>query len=168
MHVALLVRHPGGYLASMRRLGWGSFHDPAARADTFRTLCGDQWRAYLERFEHASAFERELIFWIIANDTPMQEVQDAGRFMLICYEDLCFRTHRTMESLCDFAGIEYGESMRRMVANTQATHTGGERSIWRDPMRVVEQWKSELSAGEQAMIRRYLRNARIGQLWPAG
>ena len=71
INLVLIVRHPGGYLNSwltgQRDHGWEGFGTKERLSNTLLPFACPQHQKYTDLFEIGTDFERELIYWIVAN-----------------------------------------------------------------------------------------------------
>lgn len=168
LRIVLLVRHPGGYVNSWltgSQRGFGSRERlfpvvlPFPRAEQER---------YAEAFEHGSDLERELVYWIVANETPLLELAGSGRFRVVVYEELCRRPAEVMDELLAWLGLPFDEGIRRFIDASTSRHSDGYYDVFKDPAKVAEKWRDELSAEQVATVGHYLQGCELSALWPGG
>lgn len=169
VRVVLIVRHPGGYLSSWKegaaKHGWRGFGAVERLSPTVLPFPFPDHEKYREAFERGSDFERELIYWIVANETPIRQLEgDAGTHVVV-YEDLCADPVGVTRELFGFAGIEMTPSVEGFVDASTQRSTDGFHSVFKDPMDSAMKWKRTLDDDEQATVRRYLQESRLAGLW---
>ena len=139
----LIIRHPGGYLSSWirgaRDHGWAGFGDKSRLNGTLLPFPRVEHEKYAHAYHHASPFERELIYWIIANKTPLLELAESS--------------------------IPLGESTKRFIEASTSIHQDGFYSVFKDPSRVAEQWREELSSVQIETVDSYLAGSFLSKFW---
>ncbi len=165
----LIIRHPGGYLSSWLRgardHGWAGFGDKSRLNGTLLPFPRAEHEKYAPAYHHGSRFERELIYWIIVNETPLLELAESSALKVVVYEELCSDTEGVLRRVYEHCGIPLGESTKRFIEASTSKHQDGFYSVFKDPSRVAEQWREVLSSEQIETVDSYLAGSFLSKLW---
>lgn len=167
--LVLIVRHPGGYLNSMftaaRKHGWANVGTKERLSDTVLPFPCPEHLKYAGAFENGSDFERELIYWIVANETPILELAESSTFKIVVYEELCARPADVAEDVFRFVGIPFDGSTRQFLRDSTTEERPGFHGVFKNPTRAARKWREELSDEQLTVVDQYLARCSLGRLW---
>lgn len=170
--IILIIRHPGGYLNSVFR---GARDHGLRNIGTRNRLEGvvlpfrhREHQKYADVVKNGSESERELIYWIVANEVPILELADLPVLKLVVYEDLCARPIEVAREVLDFAGIPFGDGTARFLRDSTERDDSGYYAVYKDPARAAVKWRDELSENEISSVERYLHHSTLRSLWKGG
>lgn len=167
--LVLIVRHPGGYLNSIfkgaRQHGWADVGKKERLSDTVLPFPRPEHLKYAGAFENGSDFERELIYWIVANETPILELAGSSTFKIVVYEELCARPADVAEDVFRFIGIPLNGSTRQFLRDSTTEERPGFYDVFKNPTRVARKWRDELSDEQLTVVDQYLERCSLGRLW---
>lgn len=167
--IILLVRHPGGYVNSIfrgaRDHGWTDAGKKHRLAGTVLPFPRIEHLQYADAIENGSDFERELIYWIVANEAPILALGDSPSLKLVVYEELCARPLDVAAELFGFAGIRFGESTRRFLQESTAREQPGYYTVYKNPTRSANKWLHDLSGHQISVVDEYLQRCSLKTLW---
>jgi len=169
MRIVLILRHPGGYVSSWLRgakhEGWSGFGARERLDDTIWPFPCPEHAVHAAAYQHGSDLERELIYWIVANETPLRALAGSPRLKVIVYEDLCAEPERHLRDLYDFCGLAFCETTRRFVAASTAEDDDAYHGVFKNPARVASRWREELAADQIETVERYLGSSMLADFW---
>jgi Sulfotransferase family len=167
----LIIRHPGGYLNSWlngkRDHGWSKFGKKGRLNQAIIPLARPEHEKYLDSYENGTDFERELIYWIIANETPLLQLGEKSGLMTVVYEDLCENPQKIMSQVYEHCEIPFLTSTQEFIEQTTSRQEDGFHSVFKDPRVAAEKWRSELSQEQIEIVERYLAGSILAPLWQA-
>ncbi|MGB2985225.1 MAG: sulfotransferase [Phycisphaerae bacterium] len=165
----LIVRHAGGYLSSVfrgaRHHGWVDAGKKERLGTTMLPFPRRDQERYRDAFENGSDFERELIYWVVANETPILELDGSPRFKLVSYEELCRRPLETAQALFDFAEIPFTRSSEQFIRESTTQERPGYYDVYKNPARSANRWRNELDSQQRALVARYVDESSLKFLW---
>lgn len=168
--IILIIRHPGGYLNSVFRgarcHGWGNIGKRARLDESVLPFRLPEHRKYADIVENGSDFERELIYWIVTNETPILELGDSPVLKVVAYEDMCRRPQAVVEEILSFLQISHSQRTARFLAETTAEDHAAYYSIYKNPLRSAYNWRAELNREHIAVIGRFMQHCLLNSLWP--
>jgi hypothetical protein len=167
--LVLIIRHPGGYLSSSLRVhpkgdvdGFGR----RSRLDgTLLPFPRPEFERYAEAYANGTDFERELIYWIVANETPLIALANSPALKVVVYEELCAEPERVLREVYEHCRIPFGESTLRFLRASTSEHQSDDYGVFKDPKRVAWQWREEIDARQREMIESHLAGTRLAQFW---
>jgi hypothetical protein len=167
--IVLLIRHPGGYLGSWLRArneqGWTGFGERQRLDSTVLPFSRPEHQTYLEAYEQGSPFERELIYWIVANEIPLLELRRSPVFKVVVYEELCAEPERVLREVYEHSGIPFGEQTLRFVKASTSKQKEGFHDVFKDPKFVANRWHDELTTEQIETVERYLAATSLAGMW---
>lgn len=169
IRLVLILRHPGGYLASWlrgaRSEGWRGFGDRARLDPTVLPLRRPEHARWRERYERGSAFERELVYWIVANETPLLELRNDPALATVVYERLCETPRPVVERVYAHCGLEPAASTWRFLEASTARHDEGYHAVFKDSLRVAGAWRERLTPEQMSQVEDWLGETSLAPLW---
>lgn len=158
-HVAHVLRHPGGYLAS-----WSARYlmsrDRAAVASANRArlqvvaALDSRWARHFAQTGDMSAEEAELWYWAYCTDTVRRAGATSARYTCVRYEDLLTDVRGTTRALFERIGLPWGEAVEQRVRAT-ATH----------PPEYAVAWRNYLGVAQRALVERVLERSDLADVW---
>ena len=110
------------------------FNIKNAPDNLWRFLVTPGWRSLAgKRLEEVCATQ-----WAVSNETALDdlvEIGDASRVLRLTYEQMIEAPKKTIETICDFAAIDFDESLQRRTDGalplSVSTNTRPERDKWK-------------------------------------
>jgi hypothetical protein len=100
--------------------------------------------------------ERLAWTWVIENEKAMTDTAGAANVCRLRYEDVCARPIEAIADAFEFAGLPMHDQVREFVRDSTRTDHEAYYSVFKDPQRSAEKWRTEL---DPAVIDRVLRIA---------
>lgn len=169
-----LMRHPGGYVASILR------GEAARRFDSLKPSAEDLWLLRLlldtptgkahgldpNQIEQLTPEERLTWVWVLMQEHILADVADSERVLTVRYEDVCAEPLAMTRRMFDFTGLGWQSQTEEFVrASTEAANTGY-YSVYKDPQGSAQRWRSELAPPVIERIQRILRKSSLSQFYP--
>ena len=167
LRLVLIVRHPGGYLASWLR-GRSDRWVPGQRSRLDPTLLPiprPEHAHLLDQYERGTDFDRELIYWLIANETPLLQLGGAGVLHTVVYEDLCADPERVAREVFAQCDLDFTPSVADFLQESTSRHDSNYHAVFKDPARTAWAWRDELSVEQRARVDEVLRGSTLSALW---
>ena len=161
MQVVVMIRHPGAYAASLRRLNWT--HDfshfleqPGLVDDLVPEL-----RADIEEFARRppDVVDQAALLWEVVYTVVDRYRAAHPDWIYVRHEDLSTSPAAGFESMCGRLGIEYSTGVARFVAETTSASNPAEagegvvHALHRHSAASVRTWHERLTAEEIARVR---------------
>jgi hypothetical protein len=172
--IVLLLRHPGGQVASALKAianekidgqppateDWGIYEDLAA------TEQGRRHGLTLTDFRALDPVERLAWRWSISNDKALADLEGQSNVQVALYEDLCKAPVPVARSLFAFAGLDWHPSVERFALNSSSAGnaTTYDRVI-RDSAKTASAWHRSLKPEQIRLIDQVMRRSRAGQYY---
>lgn len=171
IRIVLIVRHPGGYLSSWMRgsrsEGWRGFGDRGRLDPTVLPLRRREHARWLDRYEKGTPFERELIYWIVANETPLLELGRDEGVTTVVYEDLCEAPASVVARVYEACDLEMGAQTRGFVEASTSRHDERFHAVFKDPRKAASEWRERLAEAEVERVEGWLAETSLAPLWEA-
>ncbi|MFN0241274.1 MAG: sulfotransferase [Planctomycetota bacterium] len=158
-HVAHVIRHPGGYLAS-----WSARYlmprDRAAITCANRTrlrvvaALDPLWAPHFAHTGDMSAEEAELWYWAYCTDTVRRAGATSARYTCVRYEDLLADVRGTTRGLFERIGLPWSAAVEQRVRAT-TTH----------PPEYAIAWRKYLGVAQRALVARVLERSGLADVW---
>lgn len=169
--IVFIIRHPGGYLSSIfrgaRDHNWRNIGKKERLVGTVLPFRRPEYERYAQTIESGSDFERELIYWIVANETPILELRDSPAFKLVVYEELCSRPVEVTQDIFRFLDLPFGQPTRHFLVSSTACEDPRYYAVYKNPMRTAYRWCEELDNHQRSTIEGYLGRSVLNTLWNA-
>jgi len=160
MSVVVTIRHPAGFVSSVRRLGWE--HD-------FSTFAGDERLARFEpelRSVPDDPLDRAALLWRILYSLVERYRDEHPDWILVRHEDASRAPLPTFEHLYGVLGLELTPRARRKIESHSSSRNPVEAShrhaVRLDSAAAVDRWRSRLSPAEIGRVREATRD-----VWPS-
>ncbi len=151
--VLFTIRHPGAFLASLRRVEW----DAAEWLDDLVEQ-GSCWRD--ERAMATTQAMQAGLLWLVVNRHALETNRRfPNSAVLLFHENFCADPHGEMARVTRALGIAYSDTMRGAVTRA----TGGDvvippagtvSHLVRNAAAMVGEWRDRVSADDEAELRR--------------
>jgi len=153
----ILIRHPGAFLVSLRRMSWQSSVDWLSDKEEFIRMHAP----YLAEIEAGSSFAyRAGLFWKALYSFAMRVAKDyPAAVHLIRHEDLSLSPHIHLPSVLNHLGIDdishsLKYAKRSTTGNTVLPPAGQLHEFERDAKSLVTAWQREITEDECDDLRR--------------
>lgn len=121
--------------------------------------------------------ERMAWIWVLMNEKAEDETQDPKRCTSVRYEDVCSDPVNAVKALFSFSGLTWDEQTSNFIkASTLGSQPGkldkltqdSRRyySIFRDPIRSADRWKTEMKSEDIDRVYSVLRQSDLVRLYP--
>lgn len=148
-----LLRHPCGYVASVRRgeqarrfAGEASAMDNLWLLKMLRATTGGESRVpNLDHLEQGTPEERLAWIWVLVQEKILADVAGSARVMTVRYEDVCADPLGMTRRMFEFVGLDRQPQTEAFI---QASTHGADRgyySLFKNPQASAERWRSELA-----------------------
>jgi len=172
--IVLLLRHPGGQVASALKAiasdkidgqppateDWGIYEDLA------ETDLGRRQGLTLTDFKAFDPVERLAWRWAISNDKALEDLDGRQNVQVVLYEDLCRSPVAVSKSLFAFAGLDWHPAVESFV---QRSSTANESETYdrviRDSAKTASAWRRKLEPGKIELIDKVLERSRAGKYY---
>jgi len=161
MQVVVMLRHPGAYAASMRRLNWthdfSHFLDQPGLVDDLVP----ELRADIEEFARRppDVVDQAALLWDVVYTVVDRYRATYPDWIYVRHEDLSTSPAAGFESMCSRLGIEYSAGVARFVAETTSASNPAEagegvvHALHRHSAASVRTWHERLTVEEIARVR---------------
>jgi hypothetical protein len=158
-HVVHIVRHPGGYLNSLRKRMWSELDTAKVVQDNrdrlARVAASDPvWADQFGDLEALSAVEAELWYWRYAGETIHQAGEGNPRYHLVAYEELTRNPVGLSRALFRACGLDWDEAVEQAIER-----------ISEGSQAIAAAWREQLSGAEVRLIEQILRESPLRDLW---
>ncbi|MDX1650570.1 MAG: sulfotransferase [Myxococcota bacterium] len=169
LRVVLIVRHPGGYLSSwlrgVAREGWRGFGNRDRLDPVVLPLRRPEHEALRPLYEKGTPFERELVYWIVANETPLLELAEDPDCRTVVYERLCEDPQGELAAVYRHCGLEPGAATRGFVEASTSRHDDAYHAVFKDPSHVAWAWRRHLDDAQVRTVESALARTSLAPLW---
>ena len=160
----LLIRHPCGYISSMMRgdkMGVMTPAPPLGRllyTRSARRLGADD-----AKLAYADDIDKLAWTWLLTNAEAYPVIQTAGGFTIV-YEDLASDALEGSKRLFNQMGLSWAPETEAFLRKS-AESEGGYYSVFRNPAKAVNRWRTELGDGTIARVRAIVARDPVGQIF---
>jgi len=179
-----ITRHPCGSISStLRGEAQRKFVAAVTTSEDFGIM-----RIFLEAagrsrglsIDHMRQFhpvERMAWIWVLMNEKAADDTQEIERCMSVRYEDVCRDPINKVRELFSFSGLNWNAQTSGFIkASTLGVEparfdqlTQDSRryySVFKDPIRAADKWKSEMKTEDIERVYRVLRQSDLIRLYP--
>jgi len=161
MQVVVMIRHPGAYAASLRRLNWthdfSHFLDQPGLVDDLVPGL----RADIEQYARRppDVVDQAALLWEVIYTVVDRYRTAHPEWIYVRHEDLSTSPTAGFESMCGRLGIEYSAGVARFVTDTTSASNPAEagegvvHALRRHSAASVRTWHERLTADEVARVR---------------
>ncbi|TQE99017.1 MAG: sulfotransferase [Spiribacter salinus] len=168
----LLLRNPYGFIASMLRgKSQGLFSDSGSIGEDLKLLGllveadEEGHDITLEALGDATPAQRLAWQWVLSNDKALRDTEACDNVAAIRYEDVCADPLGATERLFAACDLPLTEQTRRFIRSSTGGHRDRYYSVYKDPLKAANAWRSELSSDVVDSIRPILARSRAGSLY---
>lgn len=169
----LIIRHPCGYVASvLRGEAKGKFASSTPSDQDFGVYAKmmeiPQARSHgltLDGIRRMQPVERLAWRWVLFNEKAMNDVAGLSNCSSVSYEDLCRDPITQAGKLFAFSGLKWNEQTETFIRQSTASNNASYYSIFKDPQKSANQWKTDLTAGDIERVLAVIRDTAPGRLY---
>jgi hypothetical protein len=161
IHTIVMTRHPAAFVASMKRLGWGS--RPEVWALQQKLLMRDYLGPFEDEIRSFQSGEHDVIdrasmAWKLHHHVINLYQQSHKEWTYLRHEDISREPVSTFETLFAGVGVPFTPDIRQMIeehCNTSnpSSATAQEKPIKLNSKATISNWKSQLTSEEIERIR---------------
>lgn len=166
IHTIVMSRHPAAFVASMKRLGWGS------RPEWWALQQKYLMRDYLGPFENEikalaigehNVIERASLAWKLHYHVIKAYQQNHDDWIFLRHEDISRDPINSFEKLYAGAGIPFTADIRKSIevycdASNPSKATAQEKPIKLNSKATISNWKNQLTPAEIDFIREHVED----------
>ncbi len=165
-----ILRHPCGYVASVRRgEATGQFGGAVPDSEDYgyfdlllRTEVAAPYGLDRAALARLSPVERLAWRWVLVNTKAWGELQGDPRYRLVEYEALCRAPSAEFRPLFEFAGLVWQPATERFLAESTQGEDTGYYSVIRNAEAAADAWRTELDARDQKAVMVIVRRCPLG------
>jgi hypothetical protein len=172
--IILLLRHPGGQVASALKAiasdkidgqppateDWGIYQDLA------QTDLGRRHGLTLADFKAFDPVERLAWRWAISNDKALEDLDGRRNVQVVLYEDLCRSPVTVSRSVFAFAGLDWHPAAERFVQRSSTANKAETYDrVIRDSVKTAAAWRRKLEPHKIGLIDTVLGRSRAGKYY---
>ena len=180
-----IIRHPCGYIASVLRGEAQHKFVASVRASEDYGIMQALITATSARdrgltLDHMRRFhpvERMAWIWVLLNEKAEDDTQADSRCTSVRYEDVCRDPLNQVKQLFSFLGLNWSPQTADFIrASTLGTRPAGLNritqdsrryySVFRNPLKAAEKWKSEMKPDDIARVFRVVSQSDLIRLYP--
>ena len=120
---------------------------------------------YEDLYKFGEPTDRELVYWIVANETAVLDLVNNPSVSVVVYEELCRDPVTQVRKICSFLGIEYGEAIETFIKDSRAGHSDNFYGYLKDPSRVARKWIDELDQTLVVKVNDMLSGSMLAKYW---
>jgi hypothetical protein len=161
MQVVVMLRHPGAFAASLKRLDWRfNFREFLAQPALMRDHLAP-YRAEIEAFaaHQPPIVDQAGLLWRCVYGTAARLRNVHPEWQFVRHEDLSLRPREELDPICGRLGIPFDDAITARIAETTAAANptdapqGRAHQLRRNSAANVDAWRSRLDADEVARLR---------------
>ena len=180
-----ILRHPCGYISSvLRGQAQQKFVASTPTSEDYGLMhilleaAGPQRRGLtIDHMRQFHPIERMAWMWVLMNEKAAADTAHDGRCRMIRYEDFCRFPEQSAKELFSFFGLPWSRQTEQFIkASTLASPGLGLNriarseqryySVFRNPLRAANKWKSELKSEDIARVYGVLRQSDFIKAYP--
>jgi Sulfotransferase family len=170
----LVLRHPCGHLASLfRSVELGKVAPGKSAFEDFGIvklmLCTDQARKYgltMSQFRVMTPAQRLAWRWVVMNEKAIDDTSELANCRVVRYEDVCTDPLGAAKELLRFGVLSWTGQTEQFVQASTSADNSRYYSIFKNPIRAANRWRSELSGATVAQIIGVLRSTAMNRYYP--
>lgn len=167
MHI---VRHPCGYIASVKRGAqehrFGSEVPASEDYGLFEllleTAVAKRHGLEIEALRQMSDVERLAWRWLIFNESAFNACSVSEQYRLVNYEAVCADPVSHYRALFDFAGLAWSTQTEKFLGHTISSDDSAYYSVVRNPLDAANAWKRQLSECEIGQVEAVVTKSDVG------
>jgi len=158
--IVILIRHPGGYVNSRKRLGWKhNFHDFLAQPELMRDYLAPYEKELRDFAENEYDLIEQLSFlWKILFGTAARLLEKHPEWLLVRYDDLAFNPEQGFKQLFEQLGLDFSPTVEKTIkqhskpSNPAAVPLRDWKLLKRNSQAAATLWQKQLTADEIGRI----------------
>jgi sulfotransferase family protein len=182
----VIIRHPCGVIASIKRSGLPGVHfrsDPSEDYGLFELMArsgpGRRHQITVENLRTMLPIERLAWRWVLLYEKVIEDTEGVEGVSLVRYEDICLDTKRSIRKMFEFCGLSWSSQTEEFIErSTKVKEVRGWNpmrmlearpgyfSIFRDPVDSATKWRSQLSPEEVERIYGVLGRSDLLRFYP--
>jgi hypothetical protein len=160
----LLLRHPCAFVSSMQRGIDARYMNPLpAFGRLLLTRAARQHRVTEALIERSRDVERLAWLWVLANSEAWTAIGAVGG-LLLNLDQIAANPEVEVASIFSYCSLKWSAATSRFIEWSRLRN-GGYFSVRRDPERVLDGWRSQLSASIVRAIRDIVSRSPLGRLY---
>lgn len=168
----LILRHPCGFVASVLRGESGhrfsgdtaSHEDYAVYIELLKTPQAQAHQLTLEGLKSMHPVERLAWRWVLFNEKAMDDIAQLKNCTYVFYEELCRDPITQTSKLFAFTGLPWHPQTVAFISDSTSTNNGAYYSVFKDPLKSANNWRSELAQEDISRILSVTKNTRPGKM----
>ncbi len=169
--VFIILRHPCGHIASVRR-------GEAIRQFKDKMPSSEDWGVFgkLLALPQAQGFspdavkamtgvERMALKWALYYEHALAETSGLANVFPVRYEDFCVNPLREARYAFELCGLPWSQSTERFIDLSTYQDNPNYYSVFKNPLKGVHKWRSELSPEEVRRVLEITRRFRAGSFY---
>lgn len=173
VRVIHILRHPCGYVASVKRGDAdGRFDDRASASEDLEyfelLLHTEQARRYditMTRLQRMAPIERLAWRWVLLNEKAMNDCAGFPGYHLVRYEDFCEFPLPAFQQLFRSAGLAWHAQIEAFIRASVSNDDDAYYAIRKNPLRAATKWRAQLTAEEIAQVLEVVGHTQIGRFY---
>lgn len=166
-----ILRHPCGHIASIKRgIASQNFTNNDSGSEDYgifnaveHSSLGRRYDLSRDYLQSLTPEERMAWSWVLINEKAWEDSKDSGRYLCVCYEDICADPLAGTEAMFAFAGLEMNPQTRAFINQSTQSDRSNYYSVFKDPTRSAWRWRDEMDAGTVERVMAIVRQSRIGE-----
>ncbi len=161
MQVVVMVRHPGAFAASLKRLDWRfDFHNLLDQPDLMRDHL-DPYRAQIEAFasQPPDIVDQAGLLWRCIYGTAARLRDGHPEWVFLRHEDLSLRPQDELSRVCAALDVAFDGGVQALLDATTSTSNptdapeGTAHIVMRNSAASVDTWRDRLTSAEVSRLR---------------
>jgi hypothetical protein len=145
----ILIRHPFGFVASAKKLGWENSLDPfIEQQDLADRFFDDEELQLIERYKSGSVIGKAALTWRLLNKVLLRFHEMLPDAALVTHEQLSAEPIPTFELIFKSVGLPFSQSIQRRIEK----HTSGDSKFGRRRVQRFKRDSKSIAARSQATL----------------
>jgi hypothetical protein len=171
----LVLRHPCGHLASLLRsvaegkvaADVSAFEDYGMFELLLTTEQAEKYGLTMEGFRSMTPTQRVAWRWALFNEKAINDAAGLPNCMVVRFEDVCSAPPVVTRTLFEFAGLSWADQTEQFIRLSTSKHSDSYYSVYKDPAKAANRWRSQLSRGQIDDIMAVSRSTAMSQYYSA-
>lgn len=165
--IIVLIRHPGGMIASILKGMEQGVKAPSPRSKIIELANSHspyitQQLPGLKNYNH---IELEAFRWAVLNSHAITQLENQPGCMLLKYEDLCANPLRVMQDVLKFADLPWHRQVESFVQRSISKNSSRYYGLHRKPEN-IDTWRQSMPGSVQSRIMQIVKGSEAGDLYP--
>lgn len=158
--VVITARHPGGFVSSLKRLGWNFDFDNFLKQPLFMRDHLEADRAAMESTDKDDIIGQAALLWKIIYRFVHSTRESFPQFQVVRHEDLSLDPIGGYQILYKNLGLDFNERVKNIILNSSSSENPAKlaknktHSVKLDSRANLDNWKKILSPGEISRVRK--------------